>query len=96
MSYIYIVIAGLGGGVVRGLIGYIKHQFAYKNVGFNLPYFFVMIFLSGVVGTLCAGAINGLYPTLGIYAFTPAIAFVVGYAGGDFIESIYKIIIKKS
>jgi len=29
-------------------------------------------------------------------AFNPALGFVIGYAGGDFIENIYKIIIKKS
>jgi len=29
-------------------------------------------------------------------SFTPALGFIVGYAGGDFIENIYKIIIKKS
>ena len=28
--------------------------------------------------------------------FSPALSFIVGYAGGDFIENIYKIIIKKS
>jgi hypothetical protein len=26
----------------------------------------------------------------------PALAFVVGYAGGDFLENVYKIIVKKS
>jgi hypothetical protein len=26
---------------------------------------------------------------------SPAIAFVIGYAGGDFIENLYKIILKK-
>jgi hypothetical protein len=29
-------------------------------------------------------------------AFSLALAFIIGYAGGDFIENIYKIIIKKS
>jgi len=29
-------------------------------------------------------------------SFTPAISFIVGYAGGDFIESVYKIIVSKS
>ncbi|MCD6086104.1 hypothetical protein J7J37_00915 [bacterium] len=28
-----------GGGVVRGLVGFIKHQYSYKNVSFNLAYF---------------------------------------------------------
>ena len=82
---ISILIAGFGGGIVRGLVGFIKHQYSYKNVGFNLPYFFVMMFLSGVVGMLTAYVFDG----------NPAFAFIVGYAGGDFIENVYKTILKK-
>jgi hypothetical protein len=93
--YIQILIAGFGGGVVRGLVGFIKHQFAYKNVKFELPYFLAMMFLSGVIGGVSAIAIKELGLTL-FGLFTPALAFVIGYAGGDFIENIYKIIIKKS
>ena len=91
--YLYIIIAGFGGGVLRGLVGFIKHQFAYKNVGFNLPYFFGMAFLSGVVGLLTATAVKeaGL---LGGF-LSPALAFIVGYAGGDLLENVYKIITKK-
>lgn len=89
-----ILIAGFGGGVVRGLVGFIKHQFSYKNVGFNLPYFFGMVFLSGIVGLLSAVAAKEVGFTLqGL--FGPALAFITGYAGGDFIENIYKIIIKE-
>lgn len=80
-----ILIAAFGGGMVRGLVGFIKHQFSYKNVGFNLPYFFVMIFISGIVGTLSAAAFD----------LSPPVAFVVGYAGGDFLENIYKTLTKK-
>ncbi len=93
--YFYILIAGFGGGVVRGLVGFIKHQFSYKNVGFNLPYFLGMSFLSGVIGLLSAVAVKGI----GFYlegGFSPALSFIIGYAGGDFIENIYKILIKKS
>lgn len=93
--YFSILIAGFGGGVVRGLVGFIKHQSSYKNVPFNLPYFFGMAFLSGVVGVLTASAINEAGLTLE-GPFNPALAFIVGYAGGDFIENVYKIIIKKS
>jgi len=94
--YLPILIAGLGGGVVRGLLGFIKHQFSYKNVGFNLPYFLAMIFISGIVGLLTAVAIKELDLTFfGLDYLTPALAFVIGYAGGDFLENIYKIIIKK-
>lgn len=82
---ILILIAAFGGGAVRGIIGYIKHQYSYKNVGFNVPYFLTMLFLSGIVGTLCAAAFD----------LTAPLAFVVGYAGGDFLENIYKTLTKK-
>jgi hypothetical protein len=90
-----IFIAGFGGGVVRGLVGFVKHQYSYKNVGFNLPYFLGMAFLSGVIGLLSTVAVKEVGLTL-FGSFTPALSFIVGYAGGDFIENIYKIIIKKS
>ncbi len=93
--YLEILIAGFGGGMIRGLVGFIKHQFSYKKVGFNLPYFLGMILLSGMVGLLSAVTIKSIgFALEGM--FSPAVAFIVGYAGGDFIENIYKIIIKKS
>jgi len=91
----YIFIAAFLGGLIRGLVGFIKHQFSYKNVGFNLKYFLGMMFISGIVGVVAAIAIRELGFTL-LGEFTPALAFIIGYAGGDFIENIYKIVIKKS
>lgn len=97
MYYVSILIAGFGGGAVRGLVGFIKHQYSYKNVKFEIPYFLVMMFLSGVIGVLSAAAIKELgLSFLGLTQFSPVLAFIVGYAGGDFIENIYKIIVKKS
>lgn len=94
--YLSILVAGFGGGVVRGLVGFIKHRFSYKQVGFNLPYFLSMMFISGIIGLLTAIAIKELGLTFfGLDYLTPALAFVIGYAGGDFLENIYKIIIKK-
>lgn len=95
MEYFLILISGFGGGFLRGLVGFIKHQFSYKNVKFDLPYFLAMMFISGAVGLVCALAIKELGFTL-FGVFSPALAFIIGYAGGDFIENIYKIIIKKS
>ena len=93
--YISILIAGFGGGAIRGLVGFIKHQYSYKNVKFELPYFSAMMLLSGIIGLLVTVAIKDLgFALLG--SFGPALAFVVGYAGGDFVENIYKIIVKKS
>ena len=40
--YAEILIGGFGGGAVRGLMGFIKHQYSYKNVQFELPYFIGM------------------------------------------------------
>ncbi len=97
LFYLSILIAGFGGGVIRGLVGFVKHQFSYKNVGFNLPYFLLMASISGTIGLLSAIAVKELGLTfLGLNYFTPALAFIIGYAGGDFLENIYKIIIKKS
>lgn len=95
MDYISILIAGFGGGLVRGLVGFIKHQFSYKNVKFELNYFLAMNFISAVIGLLAALAVRETGFTL-FGTFSPGLAFVVGYAGGDFIENIYKIIVKKS
>jgi len=95
--YIYVLIAGFGGGAIRGLVGFIKHQFAYKNVKFEIPYFLTMMFLSGIIGLLSAVAVNETGITfLGLNYFSPALAFIIGYAGGDFLENIYKIIVGKS
>lgn len=92
---IEILLAGFLGGVVRGLTGFVKHQFSYKNVGFKWPYFLGMTCLSGVVGLSSSIAVQGVGFSLE-GGFGPALSFVVGYAGGDFIENLYKILIKKS
>ena len=95
--YIAILVAGFGGGLIRGLVGFIKHQYSYKNVGFNVSYFFTMMFLSGVIGILSAMAIKELGITfLSVDYISPGLALIIGYAGGDFLENIYKILIKKS
>lgn len=81
-----ILITGFCGGVIRGLVGFIKHQFSYKDVKFDLIYFFAMMFLSGLVGLVIA------------YVFHQDAVFslIIGYAGGDFIENVYKTVKGKS
>ncbi|MFC1595080.1 hypothetical protein ACFL3E_01480, partial [Patescibacteria group bacterium] len=86
--YISILIAGFGGGVVRGLVGYIKHQFRFKNVPFRVVYFSGMMFVSGIVGLLTAIAVKEAGITILGQEITPAIAFIIGYAGGDFLENV--------
>jgi len=95
--YIYFVLllAGFFGGVVRGLVGFLKHQLSYKNVPFDLKYFFGMSFISGIVGLMAAISIKEVGLTLN-GSFTAVLSFIIGYAGGDFLESIYKIILDKA
>ena len=99
--FIEVLIAGFGGGMVRGLVGFIKHQYSYKNVGFDLPYFLAMSIMSGAVGVLSAAAakevglefFGGPASPAGGF-FNPAVAFFVGYSGGDFIENLVKTVLK--
>jgi len=93
--YLQIIIAAFGGGSIRGLVGFIKHQFSYKSVPFKWGYFLGMTAVSGLIGLVAAIAVKELGFTL-FDRFTPALSFLIGYAGGDFIENVYKIIIKKS
>jgi len=96
-NYWIILMTGFGGGAVRGLVGFIKHQRAYKNVPFHLPYFLTMMFISGTIGFLTSAAVkNTGMIFLGVSVFSPALSFIVGYAGGDFLENIYKILTKKA
>jgi hypothetical protein len=92
----YVLIAGFGGGTIRGLVGFLKYYYSYKNTPFNPLYFLATMFLSGIVGLLTSAAIkqSGMIIS-GLETLTPPFAFIVGYAGGDFLENIYKIILKK-
>ena len=91
-----VFIAGFGGGFVRGLMGFVKHQYSYKEVKFNLPHFLSTMLISGSIGVLSAVAVRELgIGVLGVPSVSPAVAFVIGYAGGDFIENVAKIILKK-
>jgi len=96
MEYLTILICGFGGGMVRGLVGFIKYQYSYKNIGFNLPYFFTMMFISGIVGLMVTAAVRDIAGDVLTVAFSPGIALIAGYAGGDFIENLYKIIFRKT
>lgn len=96
LNYVLILIAGFGGGVLRGLMGFVKHQYSYKNVPFKLPHFLTMMFISGFIGLVIALVIKQTGLTfLGMDHIPPAMAFIIGYAGGDFSENIYKTIFKK-
>lgn len=92
-----LLLAGAGGGLVRGIVGFLKHQFAYKNVEFKPWYITAIMALSAFVGLTVTWVIlqSGLTIPV-VEQINPAIAFIVGYAGGDLIENIYKILVGKA
>lgn len=92
-----LLLAGAWGGVTRGLVGFIKYQSAKKQTKFETNYFLTMIILSSLVGvgiSWVVAEVDG--KILGLKEITPAIAFIVGYAGGDLLENLYKILLKKT
>ena len=92
-----ILLTGMLGGIVRGLVGYSKYHFAYKAVKFNWKYFLLMVGVSGFAGLTISWSISesGLDLPL-VDNINPAIAFIIGYAGGDIIENLYKMLVGKA
>jgi len=91
-----IIVAGLLGGILRGLLGYSKYHFAYKGITFNWKYFIMMVGISAFAGLAITWAVSDSGIDLPFVSnVNPAIAFIIGYAGGDFLENLYKIIIGK-
>lgn len=92
-----LLFAGAVGGLVRGIVGFIKHQFAYKNVEFKPLYISGMMVLSALVGlTVTWAVVSSGLEIVALVEINPAIAFIVGYAGGDLIENLYKILVGKA
>jgi uncharacterized membrane protein YfcA len=84
-KYLIYILAGFLGGIIRGLVGFVKNKTIEKANHFKPSYFAVTIFIAGIVGA-AAGAL----------ADTEwQISFLAGYAGTDFIENLYKIKVAK-
>lgn len=80
-KYLIYILAGFLGGVIRGLVGFVKNKTIAKADHFKPSYFLVTILIAGIVGA-AAGAL----------ADTEwQVSFLAGYAGTDFIENLYKI-----
>jgi len=95
LELLQLFLAGFLGGFIRGLIGYLKYKFSFRTVKFKLKYLLANSTLSGLIGISVVWAVKGVGFKFSGF-FNPSLAFIIGYAGGDFVENIYKIIIKKS
>ena len=93
MTYLVtVLLAGGLGGFLRGCVGYIKYYTKYKNTPFKWRHFLGMTLVSALIGFLTAWVSEDIGIVLfGSEKISPAIAFIIGYAGGDFIENIFKI-----
>ncbi len=79
-------LAGGVGGLVRGLVGITKAKtFNAKDFKFNLPYFATSILISIIVGQLAGLVLNADW----------RMSMLAGYAGTDFLESMYKLTLAK-
>jgi len=89
-------IAGLLGGVLRGAVGISKYMRSYKDVKIRPVYFGLSILTSGLMGLISVWIIKDLGMVFLDLNYVPVtIAIIAGYAGGDFLENVFKIIIKK-
>lgn len=87
---------GFLGGIIRGIVGLIKYTQAYKDVQVKPWYFGATMAISGVIGIICAWVTNDLgIAFLGLEKLPLSLALIIGYAGGDFIENVFKIIVKE-
>jgi len=89
-------LAGFLGGTIRGVVGITKYTLSYKDVKMRWGYFAGTAVVSGLIGLVSAWVVKELGITfMGAEQLSPAIALIVGYAGGDFLENIFKIIAKE-
>ena len=73
---------GFIGGLTRAFVGLLKYkQIPKAKRKFRIDYLFFTLIASGVIGIFC-----GL-----LVATEFKLSLLAGYAGTDFIESIYKI-----
>ena len=89
-------IAGFLGGVIRGVVGLIKYVQSYKEVKLKPLYLSITLGASGMIGFICAWIIQDLgISFLDLEKLPMSLAVIIGYAGGDFMENIFKIIVKE-
>jgi hypothetical protein len=58
-------------------------------------YFLATVFISGAIGFLTTISVQEVSLQFEFDAFNPALAIVSGYAGGDILENVYKILFQR-
>ncbi len=92
LFFMSFLVAGFFGGLLRGGVGLAKYMTSYKDVEIRPYYFLGAVLLSGIVGYVSAWIAQDVAKIfLELSSIPLSFAVVAGYAGGDFIENIFKI-----
>lgn len=76
------LVMGFLGGLVRGLVGITKSQlFTPETFHFRWKYFGFSLFVSALVGLISGAIADGDW----------RLSLIAGYAGTDFLESLYRM-----
>lgn len=81
-----VALGGLFGGLLRGLMGLAKTLVTKKDATIHYGYFFLTLLVAMTVGVIAAS----LWPQSDL-----RLALLAGYAGSDFLESLYKLQFKQ-
>ncbi len=86
--------AGFLGGIIRGAVGLVKYTTSYKDVDVRPYYFGGTVLVSGLIGFVAAFVVHDMgISFLELEQLPISIAIIIGYAGGDFLENLFKIVI---
>ena len=81
-SLVVLVLVGAAGGLVRALVGVLKYMEQNKEAQkFRIGYLLFSVLVSAIIGGFAGALCEGNWKLAGL----------AGYAGADFIESLYKI-----
>ncbi|MFH1720673.1 MAG: hypothetical protein ABH856_03650 [Patescibacteria group bacterium] len=78
---IYHLVTGLIGGLIRGLVGILKQTQKPEEFKIHWKYFGLTMLVSGIVGVVSGIIADGDW----------RISLLAGYAGTDFLESLYRL-----
>jgi fluoride ion exporter CrcB/FEX len=82
MNTITLIGCGLFGGIIRSVVGLLKHKVFTGKEKFQTKKFLFTIITSSLIGVFCALLMVGDYRLI----------LLAGYAGTDLIQGLYKVV----
>ena len=88
---LWIIISAISGGMVRGVVGVAKSLWPNKKQEFKLNYFLFNLLLSAFIGAIAGILVSNSEEVALLTTYSNQMAFLAGYAGPDFLESLFKL-----